>query len=405
MIRNRSYHLLLVVLWFVLGACGIGDRVVDWTPYYRIERTEPFGLYVFNEEVEKLSPQFRTVERLKRGVNTQYQKESNNIINQIAQAPKTYLYIDEENKMNQASREAIKEFAYYGNHVLIAMHDFDFEEFQEHFAFSYHQYSSHSHNLFNNSDTVNLSIGEKSIGAQVDRYSSLEYFNITDEEWAIPLGYFHLNENKEEKYCNFLALRHGDGIMFLHTNPEVFTNYFLLQRKNAAYTEELISHWNFSEIKWFVNYAYEFDEDYGLLTYMMNQPALRTAWYLLWILLFIAVFTYAKRMQRIIPVVESKKNYSIDYAKRLAQFHLLQKNYHGLIDKQLTILLDKLRNEHRMDTSQIDDSFALKMHLVTNCSKIAAEDLVRFIIKHRVRTLAFDFDFEELRQILKKLNV
>jgi hypothetical protein len=31
--------------------------------------------------------------------------------------------------------------------------------------------------------------------------------------------------------------------------------------------------------------------------------------------------------------------------------------------------------------------------------------LVKFIKKHRVRSVAFDFDFEELRVILKKLNV
>ena len=202
-----------------------------------------------------------------------------------------------------------------------------------------------------------------------------------------------------------MALRHGDGILFLHSNPEVFTNYFLLNGTNWRYTEELISHWNYREVKWFVNYAYEFDEDYGLLTYMMNQPALKTAWYLLWALLLIAVFTYAKRMQRVIPIVEPKKNYSVDYAKRLAQFHLLQKNYHGLIDKQITILLDKLRSEYRMDTSQIDNSFADRMHLITNCNKFAAEDLVNFIKKHRVRSIAFDFDFEELRRILQKLNL
>jgi len=399
-----TYPLLLLGLWFVLGACGLDDRVVDWTPYYRIERTEPFGLYVFNEELQKIKPGFKNVERLKRGVASHYQKEADNLFDDNANTPKTYVYIDERNKMNQASREALKDLAYYGNHVFIATHDFDHEEFQEHFAFSYEQYFGLNFSFDNSEDTVIFSIGAKSIQAASNRISDLEYFTITDESWAIPLGYFQMGDDDKNKYCNFMALRHGDGILFLHTNPEVFTNYFLLNGKNVRYTEELLSHWHTGEVKWFVNYDFEFDGDYGLLTYMMNQPALKTTWYLLWILLFIAVFTYAKRMQRVIPVVVPKKNYSVDYAKRLAQFHLVQKNYHGLIDKQITILLDKLRNEHRMDISHIDDAFAEKMHLATNCNKMAAEDLVKFIKKHRVRSVAFDFDFEELRVILKKLN-
>ncbi len=404
MTRCTTYLLLLLGLWSVLVSCGAGDRVVDWSPYYRTERTEPYGLYIFNEELEKIKPKFKDVDRLKRSVATQYNKESDEILNRSVYSPKTYLYIDEENKMNQASREAIKEIAYYGNHVFIATHNFDFEEFRDHFAFSYEQYFGLNLLDRENKETVTFSIGEKAIQAQSDRIRGLEYFNITDEEWAIPLGYFQVNNDKQ-KYCNFMALRYGDGLIFLHTNPEVFTNYFLLQENNSRYTEELMSHWNYREIFWFVNYAFEFDEDYSLLTYMLKQPALKTAWYLLWTLLLIAVITYAKRMQRIIPVMEPKKNYSVDYAKRLAQFHLLQKNYHGLIDKQITILLDKLRSEHRMDTSQIDDAFADRMHLVTNCRKMDAEDLVNFIKKHRVRSVAFDFDFEELRRILKKLNI
>jgi hypothetical protein len=353
--------------------------------------------------LEKIAPRFKEIERLKRGVSTQYQKDIDEIVERTSHAPKTYLYIDAENKMNKASREAINELAYYGNHVFMATHDFRNEAFQEHFAFNYSKYFGV--NLFNNKEKITFSFGEQAIRAQSNRIESLEYFEITDEDWAIPLGYFHIGSDEENKYCNFMALRHGDGIIFLHSNPEVFTNYFLLNEKNGEYIEELISFWNYREVKWFVNYAYEFDKEYGLLTYMMNQPALKTAWYLLWALLFIAVFTYAKRMQRVIPIVEPKKNYSVDYAKRLAQFHLLQKNYHGLIDKQITVLLDKLRNEYRMDTSQIDNSFADRMHLITNCNKLAAEDLVNFIKKHRVRSVAFDFDFEELRRILQKLNL
>jgi hypothetical protein len=383
-----------------MSSCGIDDKVVDWKPYYRVEKTEPFGLYVFNEEIEKIKPKFRDIERINRGVSYEYQKDFQEISEMRDHAPKTYVYIDEENKMNKQSRQDLMNYAYYGNHVFISTHNFDFEEF-ENDVFNYQP------GLVYAEDTVitTFAFSGKKIKASSDRIRSHEYFEIIDTNWAIPLGYFQINTNTSVQFCNFMALRYGDGIVFLHSNPEVFTNYFLLQANNVEYLEELLSQWNFREVKWFVNYTFEFDDDYGLLTYMMNQPALKTAWYLLWFLLLIAVFTYTKRMQRVIPIVQEKRNYTVEYAKRLAQFHLLQKNYYGLIDKQIVIMLDKLRSEFRMEVSQIDDSFALKMHTATNCNLLAAEDFVRFIKKHRVRSQAFDFDFEELRTIINKLNL
>ena len=401
MINSAKYGLLISVLIVLFGACTKTSRVVDWSPYYKIEYTEPYGLYVFNEEIEKIKPGFKKIERFKRGVQSSFRKELDETLSRTQHAPKTYVYIDESNKMNQLSRESIKELAYHGNHVFIATHNFEFEEFNNHFAFDYLNdfwlYKNEKKELF-------FEVGERAVKASSDRIRGLEYFEIKDDTWAIPLGYYRHGENDEKK-CNFIALKYGDGIIFMHTNPEVFTNYFLLKNENSLYTQELLSHWTFREIKWFVNYDYEFDENYGILTYMLSQPGLKMAWYLLWILLLIAVFTYAKRTQRIIPVVLPKKNFSVAYAKRLAEFHLLQKNYHGLIDKQIVVLLDKLRNEYRMDTSQFDDHFAARMHALTNCDKFAAEDLVKFIKKHRVRSVAFDFDFEELRLILKRLKI
>jgi hypothetical protein len=89
----------------------------------------------------------------------------------------------------------------------------------------------------------------------------------------------------------------------------------------------------------------------------------------------------------------------------MSQFHLLEKNYHGLIETQILLILDKLRNEHRIDTSQIDDSFAEKTHNATNCNIYAAQEFVRYLKKQKSRTVAFDFDFEELKKIVNKLNL
>lgn len=398
---GRFSTIITFLVYFLVGGCNFNDRVVDWYPYYKIERTEPYGLFVFNAEIEKMSPKLAEIDRLNESVTRHYDKQTESNTKGYYNRRRTYLYIDEADKMNKQSKDAIKQLAYDGHYVFISSHSIFDEEFIDHFAF---EYQKDFLTINYEADTLYFLSAEQKILASSDRIRSLENFYIIDTTWALPLGYYQF-EKGGKAYCNFMALRYGTGVLFLHSNPEVFTNYFLLKDKNYNYTESVASFWGGGEIKWFVNYTQEYDENYGLLSYMMKQPALKTAWYMLWLLLLVAVFTYAKRTQRIIPIVLPKQNFSVDYAKRLAQFHLLQKNYHGLIEKQLLVLLDKLRSEYRMDTSQIDESFAERMHLITNCDKIAAEDLVRFINKQKVRSIAFDFDFEELRQIMKRLNL
>lgn len=398
--NSLKYKVGMLSLWLVLGSC-VSEKTVDWYPYYKTNRTEPYGLYIFNEEIDKMIPQFSKVERLRRGVGSLYSAEYELNNDNFEFSPNTLVYIDDANKMNTKSREAVLNYAYDGNYVFISSHDFDFLEF-------YFDECNYYRSFFyfpQTSDTVCFSLEGSGVKAYSDKITSLEYFDIVDTNWAVPLGYFYDPANPENKKCNFLAISYGYGIIFMHTNPEVFTNHFLLEGNNWNYVEKVISRWSQGNVRWFVNYAHEFDGEYSLLSYIMGQPALKYAWYLLWILLGFAIFTYAKRMQRVIPVVLPKKNYTVEYAKNISEFHLQEKNYHGLIEKQILVILDKLRTDHRLDISNIDSRFADSMHKALNCNLEEAEEFVAFIKKQRERTIAFSFDFEELRKILDKLNL
>lgn len=402
MIKRNLHIFMTSVVFIILTACQSNEssKEVNWNPTFRVESTDPFGLFIFSEEIEKIKPTFSKIRRIFKGVSAIADGEYDELYDPD-ERHSTYLYIDAYDKMNTESRNTLMDFAYNGAHVFISSWDIHYGDFQ----FNGFTARSESFLWMNSKDTLSLSIDEKKPLAFSDNIKRRTYFEITDSTWAQPLGYYQSQSVISSKRCNFVAMRHGYGIVYFHTMPEVFSNFFLLTGNNSEYLEQVISQFKFGQFKWFVNYVQEYEGEYSLLKYMFEQPGLTMAWYLLWILLAIAVFTYAKRMQRIIPIVNPKKNFSVEYAKGLAQFHLLKKNYHGLIDKQIVVLLDKLRNEYRLDTSVLDHDFAQRMHAVTNCNRIAAEDFVKYVQKQRVRTVAFDFDFEELRLILKRLNL
>ena len=49
------------------------------------------------------------------------------------------------------------------------------------------------------------------------------------------------NKIGEEELPNFLKIQYGKGAVFVHTNPVVFTNYFLL-KDTYSYTEQVFSY-------------------------------------------------------------------------------------------------------------------------------------------------------------------
>ncbi len=400
MIFSWKYRCLVLGLILVLSSCESGrkNRSVDWFPYYELEKTTPFGLYIFNAELDLVTPKFADVTRTTRSVSGIVERELKKI---PFERTTTYLYIDAHCKMNSASRQALKEMAYSGAHVFIASHELNHPEFLVEGA----AYRSNSMFFNLGHDSLHLFLNDGKISGSCDRIQEKSYFEILDSSQVVPLGYYSKSEKSSERFCNFIAVRYGEGLIYYHTMPEVFTNYFLKIKDNYKYTQALISHWKFGNIFWFVNYKTEFEGDYGMLSYLFSQPALTAAWYLLWLILILAVFTYAKRTQRTIPVLRTKSNFSLEYAKGVARFHLLQRNYHGLIEKYLVVFLDKMRSEYRLDTSTIDIDFAHKLHAMTNCDRLAAEDFVKFVKKHRSRSVSFDFDFEELRVLIKKINL
>jgi len=396
----RILHIIGLVVFLMQGAfftsCKPEKQPVDWEKYYNTSKKTPYGLYIFKEELQNLKNGFNAVELVKQENMLDYFNERDYtfvdefdyILNQSA------LYINYECKLNSASITALlNSYIYFGNHALLIAHKLPEE--------LYAAENIRVKETTSSFENVHFSLENSNNIYKLDQIEYLEYFEFENSERVMPLGY--LTTSSGDQLCNFLAFQYGEGIVFLHTTPELFTNYALLKENNSNYMAQVLSNLNNTELIYFADYTEV--AEYNTLSYIMQQPGLKAAWYLLWLILLLFVFTQLKRMQRIIPVINEKENYTVMYAKRIAQFNLLQKNYNGLIETQILLVLDKLRSEHRMDTSLINDDFAEKMHNATNCNIYTAREFVNYLKKQKNRTIAFSFDFDELIKIINKLNL
>lgn len=141
---------------------------------------------------------------------------------------------------------------------------------------------------------------------------------------------------------NFIRVNYGKGFLFFHTTPLVFSNYHLLRPETHAYVEGILSHVGTGPIYWDLYSKYPpenaiapqkqrqtFNRDHPL-RYIVSQPPLAWAWYTIVTMAILFVTLYAKRTQRIIPVLEPRTNTSLEFVSAIGRLYFIQHNHKKL---------------------------------------------------------------------------
>jgi len=175
-----------------------------------------------------------------------------------------------------------------------------------------------------------------------------------------PLGFF------APDHVNFFKIPYGKGSLFIHTNPLMFTNYFVVKEANVDYVASVFSHSAHRKIIW-DDYQTGFSFNRGPnsyanpLYYIMEQPALRYAWWLLVALALLYILFAAKRQQRSIAVVEKKTNTSLAFLKMVSSLHFRNRNHGDIARKKMRYFLHTVRTRYGLNTHTIDTQFIEKL--------------------------------------------
>lgn len=188
----------------------------------------------------------------------------------------------------------------------------------------------------------------------------------------VPLGFY------DDDYVNFFKMPHGKGNLYIHTTPLVFTNYFMVRERATEYASAVLSHSAHRRFIWD-------DRKQGLsfrrnsstynnpLYYIMEQPALRYAWWLLVAIGLLYVVFAGKRQQRFIPVLEKKANASLAFMKMVSSLHFREKNHGDMARKKMKFFLHTVRTRYGLQTHTINDQFIEKLSVKAQVSKADVE--------------------------------
>lgn len=165
------------------------------------------------------------------------------------------------------------------------------------------------------------------------------------------LGHLH------DDLINFYEITYGKGRVILHTNPLLFSNYFIITEEGYRYASGAFSFLKSSDNIYLDRVSLKQPSQTGLidpgtrkswLGFILTSPGLKWAWYLLLLTVMLIIIVRSRRRQRAIPVMESRDNSVMEHIRTLGQIYLKHKNHRKLALQQKQLLMNKLASRWKI---------------------------------------------------------
>lgn len=382
---------LLVILVLLALLFRSGRAKVDWREHYTEDNREPYGTNVIFELLKSYFPG-QGVTVLKDSLKGELPQQNEG---------SSYLFVGEALYMDSVDLRHLLNFVEAGNTAFISSKTIPFDMmfhvyYDECEGAYWEDYDYHIDTIAHmNFEHPALKADENymyqyfySNEAKVYNWSYISsYYFCGMEEGLTPIGYLN------DTLVNFVRRKIGEGYIYLHTNPIVFSNIQLLDKEGISYVNGLLSHLPEGDIYWdaysrvpeWLGRRRNDDYNYGYnralssdspLQYILSQPPLAWAWYLLLLTGLLYLIFRAKRKQRVIPVLESNTNTSMEFITTIGRLYFLQNNHKKLAVQQMKLWLAYLREHYFLNTRELDGEFVEKLIAKSEIKKALVEQIL-----------------------------
>ena len=333
----------LLVLYFLLGFYG---KKHNWYEHYTESKKDPYTLYLTAKILKKYYPDHHFYPVKKNFIKT---------LDKTKHADGNYLFFGEQFYISEQGTDSLLAFVEKGNNAFIATkklpYPLIFRLFQGNDFCGEKDYDGEDWLIDSiaeiNLTHPNLKLKDAFTLKVIDRYQATSHrWNFIPTKYICDAG-FHATGTLNEKYINFGYIPYGKGRVYFHTDPIVFTNYFMVREKGKMYLDGIMAHLKDDNIYYEIAARHPIVErnpnrrrqrrspnfgDQGPLTYILSQRSLAIAWYLLMALGILFLIFRGKRKQRIIPIVEKNENTSLIFIQNISNLYFQQGN-----NKQLSL--------------------------------------------------------------------
>ncbi len=183
---------------------------------------------------------------------------------------------------------------------------------------------------------------------------------------------------------NFVKFTYeGGGTFLIHLAPIAFSNFFLLHKENNDYYEQAFSYLpeNVTAVYWddyFRSNARRTgsNKNFSALGWIMSQPGLKEAGWLILLLLLLVYLFESKRRQKIIPVLQPLKNSSLEFVKTIGRLYYQRRDNRNLAQKMKMHFLDQVRSRYNIKASTLNEDLVNRLSYISGYERQAVYQLV-----------------------------
>lgn len=390
--RKRITYLFLICC--LLSACKFGVRLPDLKETYSAKETKPFGTYIAKSILQNSFPDnfvqtvkepFETTASIFEDTSSVYFCASRNLL------------------LTEKDVDAILSYVYNGNTAFFTAAYFDTLLLNKIFCKTvapdafFESMSGYDHT------SVKLI---KEISQDKDSFSYyyrpfVSHFSEINDRYSRIIGY-----NAEDK-TNCIVFFWGKGKLFLHTDPRVFSNYFLLTKDNYKYMQALTQimnphpqhvYWN----DYYYKKNYKSTGNSNSLSEIFKYPSLKAAFWLLLLMFLLYILFGRKRKQRVIKEIRPNENSSVVFTETIARLYLQKHDNKNIADKMITYFNEFIRNNYYLNTNTGSKDFITALSRKSGVSEEKTTSLFHAIDHANQNNTIDDYQLLSLNQQIQE---
>jgi hypothetical protein len=366
------YNTFFLLTGLLFTSCGNQKKPLPpLKETYAKKDKNPFGSYVFynqlrhvfyHNEINSRKENFETVWR------------------QISDTASVYVLISKNLFLSAAGQKAMLDYVNDGNTLFISSENID-SSLLDSLGCKVNQQVYQ--------DLANMKY--TSVNLQSDFYTDTSAF----QYFYFPASRHFLNYDtsitnvlgtNEHGKPDYLEVFYGRGKFYLHCEPRVLGNYFLLQKNNYQYLQQLFTftgkkpehvYWDDYYNK--KDYPPAEQQSKSGIRLLLQYPATARAFWLVLLLLLLYILFGGKRRQRIVQPVAPNTNTTVAFTETVGHLYLQKKDNRNIADKMITYFMEHIRKQYYLNTSQVNDDFITTLSRKSNVPREAVEDVFQSI--------------------------
>jgi hypothetical protein len=366
--RNLKFIIPVTIVFVVLVIIKMfTPEPTDWSPSYSKNDKIPFGSYILYNQLSDLFPN-KKIE----STNLPFY----NITNEKKIENKNIIIICNQFDPDELDAKILKQLLENGSDIFIAANSIG-----KFIADSIKLSTNYS--FFGGFDSAYVNFSNPLL-MRADDYRFTKgnynhYFASFDTSKVVVLGMNDIG------FANFIKIKIGTGNLYIHSVPNIFTNYNLLKAKRE-YIFKCLSYLNIRDVIWDEYYKEVNKYQSTPIRYILSQPSLKWAYFTLIISLIFFVIFRGRRDQRVIPIIKPLANTTLEFVETVGNLYFRQSNHKNIADKKITYFLDFIRIKYSLKTLHLNDELLKQLSKKSAIDVIELRSLFKLINRVSVST-------------------